>query len=305
MKNNRTLKIGFLIFIGLISIKSIKKWGFNGHRKINRMAVFTLPNEMSGFFKKNLEFITANSTTPDSRRYSNKEEGAGHYIDIEYYVNVQELEKKNWNEINKIIPKDSLYKHGILPWRIIQYKFLLQKAFEQKSYREILKYASELGHYIADAHVPLHTTKNYNGQYTNQLGIHSLWETKIVDLIQNDINYFTEKAYYVEDIEKFIWDIINKSHTEIPIVLIKEKNLSDSILYPKYKFKSNNEKVSYTDKFISDYNLKMNELVSEKIKESIIHLGSIWYTAWIDAGQPILEIKQFKQNIPKEHHECE
>jgi hypothetical protein len=36
-----------------------------------------------------------------------------------------------------------------------------------------------LGHYIGDAHVPLHTTSNYNGQKTNQHGIHGLWESRI------------------------------------------------------------------------------------------------------------------------------
>ena len=31
-----------------------------------------------------------------------------------------------------------------------------------------MKYSAEIGHYIADAHVPLHANSNHNGQFTNQ-----------------------------------------------------------------------------------------------------------------------------------------
>ena len=34
----------------------------------------------------------------------------------------------------------------------------------QKNQTKILRYAAELGHYIADAHVPLHASSNHNGQ---------------------------------------------------------------------------------------------------------------------------------------------
>ena len=302
---SKTLLI--IIILSLISFKNSKKWGFQGHKIINRMAVFTLPLEMVIFFKKNIEYITENSTKPDSRRYSNKKEGAGHYIDLEYYNEIDSLEKYNWKKISSIVSEDSLYKHGILPWRIIQYKYLLQNAFEKKSYKDIVKYASELGHYLADAHVPLHTTKNYNGQLTNQHGIHSLWETKIVNLISNDINYFTNKAIYIENINQFIWNIINNSNKDVKTVLKEEEilNLNKNIV--KYTFPARNEKKTYSDEYIKEYNLKLNGMVSNRIKLAIENLGSIWYTAWVDAGQPTLiekEVQKIKK-MNNEVHECE
>ena len=296
-----------IIILSLISFENSKKWGFQGHKIINRMAVFTLPLEMVIFFKKNIEYITENSTKPDSRRYSNKKEGAGHYIDLEYYNEIDSLETYNWKKISSIVSEDSLYKHGILPWRIIQYKYLLQNAFEKKSYKDIVKYASELGHYLADAHVPLHTTKNYNGQLTNQHGIHSLWETKIVNLISNDINYFTNKAIYIENINQFIWNIINNSNKDVKTVLKEEEilNLNKNIV--KYTFPARNEKKTYSDEYIKEYNLKLNGMVSNRIKLAIENLGSIWYTAWVDAGQPTLiekEVQKIKK-MNNEVHECE
>ena len=184
---------------------------------------------------------------------------------------------------------------------------MLQNAFEKKSYKEIIKYASELGHYLADAHVPLHTTKNYNGQLTNQHGIHSLWETKIVNLISNDINYFTNKAIYIENINPFIWNIIKNSNKDVYMVLKEEETLNLNNNIVKYTFPARNEKKTYSDEYIKEYNLRLNGMVSNRIKLAIENLGSIWYTAWVDAGQPTLiekEVQKIKK-LNNEVHECE
>ena len=66
----------------------------------------------------------------------------------------------------------------------------LQKAFEAKNVDLILKYSADIGHYIGDAHVPLHTTENYNGQMTGQKGIHGLWESRLVEINAEDYDYF-------------------------------------------------------------------------------------------------------------------
>ena len=78
-------------------------------------------------------------------------------------------------------------------------KYKLQKAFERKNVDLILKYSADIGHYIGDAHVPLHTTENYNGKMTNQVGIHGLWGA-VVELISDNYDYFVGKANYVKDV---------------------------------------------------------------------------------------------------------
>ena len=295
-----------IVCISFLSFKNQKKWGFQGHKIINRMAIFTLPKEISIFFKKNIEYITEHSTAPDSKRYTNKKEGAGHFIDMEFYESIDSLEYLSWKNITKKISEDSLYKHGILPWRIIQYKYLLQNAFEKRSTKDIVKYASELGHYVADCHVPLHTTKNYNGQFTNQYGIHSLWETKVVSLIANDLNLFTHKAKYIENLQSYIWDVIHKSNKDVLIVLSTEQNLNNDNLIEKYTFPNINEKKTYSELYIKEYNKRLNGMVGNRIRHSIENLGSIWYTAWVDAGQPILNEKTIKFNKSKtnDYQEC-
>jgi hypothetical protein len=63
---NRFLTLLLLFFI---SGSDIAAWGFFAHRRINRLAVFSLPPEMVGFFKANIQYITENAINPDRRRY--------------------------------------------------------------------------------------------------------------------------------------------------------------------------------------------------------------------------------------------
>ena len=62
-------------------------WGFFGHKKINRVAVFTIPDsELFQFYKKNIDFLTEHAVDPDKRRYAVKGEAEKHFIDIDHYV---------------------------------------------------------------------------------------------------------------------------------------------------------------------------------------------------------------------------
>jgi hypothetical protein len=43
----------------------------------------------------------------------------------------------------------------------------------------------------------------------------------------------------------------------------------------------------------------MNGMVERRLRTAIIAVGSIWYTAWVDAGQPDLSKLQAKQPSPE------
>ena len=79
-------KILCLLFIITLAPAEVEDdWGFYGHRKINRMAVFTLPQELLTFYKPNIHFITKHAVDPDKRRYALKNEAYRHYIDIDHW----------------------------------------------------------------------------------------------------------------------------------------------------------------------------------------------------------------------------
>ena len=166
-------------------------WGFFGHQKINRMAVFTLPSEMIGFYKKHIEYITEHAVDPDKRRYANADEAPRHYIDIDHYGPYAfDSVPKYWKSAVKKYSEDTLIAYGIVPWHIEKMMYRLTEAFKEGNMDLILHYSADLGHYVADSHVPLHTTENYNGQMTNQKGIHGFWESRIPELKSDGYDYF-------------------------------------------------------------------------------------------------------------------
>lgn len=296
--------IPVLLGIGTRS-EQAKKWGFFGHKRINRIATFTLPPEMFGFYKEHIEFLTEHAVDPDKRRYAVDGEAQRHYIDIDHYVkdgeDPFEVVPRKWNDAVEKFSEDTLQAYGIVPWHIKVMKFKLQKAFESKNVDLILKYSADLGHYIGDSHVPLHTTENYNGQLTDQKGIHGLWESRLVEINSENYDYFVGKAEYIENIEDFIWDAVHASHMAVDSVLRIEKELTEA--FPKdkkYSFEQRgNVTVSvYSFEFSQAYHEKMNHMVERRLKASIAAVGSIWYTAWVDAGQP--DLQQLQNTPPSE-----
>lgn len=256
------------------------------------MAVFTLPPEMLGFFKENIEFITDHAVDPDMRRYAVEGEAQRHYIDIDHYgEHAFDSVPRKWDDAVVKYTEDTLQAYGIVPWHIYFMKYRLQKAFESKNIDLILKNAAEIGHYVGDAHVPLHTTENYNGQLTGQKGIHGLWESRIVELDAEEYDYFVGKAQYLSQVLDFAWDAVHTSNNAVDSVLSMEKQLSDSLSADeKYTYEQRGNVIiqTYSKEFCDAYQSMMNGMVERRMRQAIISVGSIWYTAWVDAGQPDL-----------------
>ena len=275
---------------------SVNVWGFYGHRRINRMATFTLPPEMFPFFKKNIEYITEHAVDPDKRRYSTEGEAPRHYIDIDHFViNGQdpfEVMPKHWNDAVNKYSEDTLLSYGIVPWHIEVMIDRLTHAFESMDEARILRNAADLGHYIADAHVPLHTTENYNGQLTNQKGIHGFWESRIPELYADDYDYFMGRAFYLENISDEVWNIVRGSHNAVDTVLSFEKELSEVLSTDakySYETRGNITVKVYSENFTNIYDDMMGDMVERRMTRAIITVGSAWYTAWVKAGQPNLD----------------
>lgn len=279
------------------------------------MAVFTLPPEMIKFYKKNIEYITEHAVDPDKRRYSTEGEAPRHYIDIDHYVHHGEdpfeVMPKKWYDAVDKFSEDTLQAYGIVPWHVNVMVIRLTKAFEAKDYDQILRLSADLGHYIGDSHVPLHTTENYNGQLTGQRGIHGFWESRIPELKAKDYDYFVGRAKYVDNILEDEWETVKQSFGAKDSVLDLERQLNDE--FPKdqkYTFENRGTVLmkTYSEEYASTYNDMLNGMIERRLTKSIITVGSYWYTAWVNAGQPnlndLLE-KQPSEQITKEDNELE
>jgi hypothetical protein len=268
-------------------------WGFFGHQKINRLAVFTLPPEMFGFYKKNIDFITENAVNPDQRRYAVKEEAPRHFIDLDIYRDSLKLllPTFSWREAAEKLSEDTLNRHGIVPWHINFMKFQLTEAFRKKDARRILMLSADIGHYIADANVPLHTTKNYNGQLTNQIGIHGFWESRLPELFSEEYDFFVGQAEYVQIPQKRAWQAVMNAHAALDSVLIFERKLTNQFSDDKkFGFDERNGVTmkNYSKEFSMRYHEMLKNQVERQMRASIKMVGDFWLTCWIDAGQPDL-----------------
>ena len=286
-------------------------WGFFAHQKINYYAVFLLPPEMMVLYKPNISFLSEHAIDPDKRRYAVKEEGAKHFIDIDYYGKYpfDSLPRK-WKDAVAKYSEDTLQSQGIVPWHVQVMLGRLTVAFKEKNYSKIMKNSAELGHYIADSHVPLHANSNHNGQYTNQKGIHGFWESRIPELLaEKEWDFMIGKAVYIKDPGAYIWDRVLESAKASDSVLSFEKELSKEFSADKkYSFEDRKGKVirQYSTAFSLAFNKKLDGMIERRMRLSIQSIASFWYTAWVNAGQPDLKElanKKFSEADIKEFEE--
>ncbi|HWH63093.1 MAG TPA: zinc dependent phospholipase C family protein [Ginsengibacter sp.] len=285
-------KILLVVCLVSITVKSYC-WGFYAHKKINYLAVFLLPPQMLILYKPNIEFITEHAVDPDKRRYAVAAEGPRHYIDIDHYGKYPYTElPHNYNDAIAKFGEDTIIGNGIVPWHIQIMLTRLTKAFKEKNFSSIMKNSAEIGHYIADAHVPLHASSNHNGQFTNQIGIHAFWESRVPELLADkQFDFFIGKAVYIKNPGAFIWDRVLESGREADSVLSIEKELSNQ--FPgdkKYSFENRNNVLvrQYSSEYTIAYNKKLNGMVEHRMRQAIFAVASFWYTAWVNAGQPDL-----------------
>ena len=339
-------------------------WGFFAHRLINRVAVYTLPSEMIGWYKPNIDYIAEHAVDPDKRRYATTHEAVRHYIDLDqwgtlpfdhvpkywdqalalnlelyqvtgidtvyllnaipfqswndtivdidqrlmlvrnhylgqYYEDEQTISCKSLkaffpgikcNEASLIYIDDVFTEHGIVPYHLRSMQSRLTNAFKENNLESIIRTSAEIGHYIGDACVPLHTTSNYNGQLTNQVGIHAFWESRIPELFAvAEFDMVVGSAQYIEDPASYFWNLVLDSHREVQRVLDLEKELS--IRFPTDQQFCFEDRLNQTVKtqcaeYAKAYHLAMDKMVEDRFRVAVKALGDSWYTAWIDAGQP-------------------
>lgn len=366
MKNRHgvvLLLLAVLFSISFTAPKHGNTWGFFAHRRINRLAVFTLPPEMMVFFKPHVDWISDHATDPDMRRYASPDEAPRHFIDLDHYgPPFDSLPRKRFDallqftdlgwvntagdtsylvENQKPVPDDlhkayggfffknvlprlstddasvnadslnafleanglpfhaqsafyreHLAEHGLLPWHLQKMQRDLTEAFRKKDSRRILRLCADIGHYIGDAHVPLHTTSNYNGQKTGQTGIHAFWESRIPELFADeDYDYFVGKAEYIPNTTDYFWQIVFESSALTDSVLALERNLrltfpTDRQMCPDLR--NGVSVITPCRDFAAAYQDAMQGMVERRMRAAIHAVASAWYTAWVDAGQPDL-----------------
>jgi hypothetical protein len=282
------------IITGIAAIVIFSSWGFLVHRTTTQLAVYELPKPMRSFFHEGLPYLVKYSVRPDQRRNDDSTEGPKHIIDLEEYGDSAAWKMPlTWNEALARYSFNTLKKHGYGPYWVVIMKEKLTNAFRKSDRDSILFYAADLAHYVGDMNVPLHTTANYDGQLTNQKGLHSLWETVIPEIQLADFKLSSRhKAHYLKHPEQTVWDAVRRSYSLLPQIFAKEKNASvgftDSTKY-RVQIRNGRESKSYTSAFAKAYSARLGNTINAQLINSSDMIADFWYTAWVDGGKPDLK----------------
>lgn len=280
-----------IVLIGILA--GFGSWGFMAHRTVNQLAIYQLPKQMQPFFYVYKDSLVYNAPRPDQRRNADKDEGHKHFIDMEYFgPSPFDSVPQQWQAAAAKYSIDTMKTYGTLPYAVITTQKKLTEAFRNKNRDSILFYAADLGHYIADAHVPLHTSLNYDGQLTGQQGMHDLWETTVPEAVISSYNLSSKHhAKYISNVTKAIWDIIEHTHSLLPDMFAKEievsKNFTDTTKY-RWQERWGRMRRFYSAPFARAYNEALGTTINEQLIASSESLANFWYTAWVDGGKPNL-----------------
>ncbi|TAG14603.1 MAG: hypothetical protein EAZ13_01565 [Sphingobacteriia bacterium] len=284
-----------LIFTSLllIMVVAFSSWGFLVHKTVHQLAIYQLPAEMSTFFYSNMDKLVYDAVRPDIRRNTDSAEAPKHFIDLEPYGEKAAYRMPmGWEDAVTKYSLDTLNTYGYVPYHIIWMKEQLTKAMREKNKDSIIFYAADIGHYIGDANVPLHTSINYDGQLTNQKGLHSLWESMIPELeIENYNLYSKHKVRYLRKPSQAIWKAIRRAHELLPELLAKEIEVSQQFTEAeKFRVQERRGKPykNYTPAFAKAYAASLKNTINEQLIHSADLIADFWYTCWIDAGKPEL-----------------
>ncbi len=282
-----------LILLSVIVWLTCSSWGFFAHQNINRRAVFILPADMIRFYKNNILYIKDHAVDADKRRYSDTSEAPRHFIDADRYgKNPFDSIPEKWVDAELKYTSIRLIENGIVPWQIERTYFSLVKAFRERDSIRILRLSADLGHYVSDAHVPLHTTENYNGQLSGQTGIHGFWESRLPELFSSEYDFITGPAKYLENPLKEAWKIVRISHNFLDSTLLIEARLNKNLPSDlKFSFSERKDKVErqFSKEYARAYHNALKGMVENQMRASVLMTGSYWFSAWVDAGQPKLK----------------
>ena len=272
------MKLKSFVLIVVAFANFVFGWGDQGHKLINNKAIALLPTEMQSFTKWQ-DYITLHSVDPDNRKRDDKTEAPKHFIDIDFYkefLNGKMVEDKK--ELTAVYGDSMVTRQGLLPWATLDTYNKLIQAFKDKNKDKVLLYTSDLGHYVGDGHQPMHTMLNYNGQLTNQKGVHARYEIKMVDKYIKDIEASITKANVkkVDAPFQFIFDYIADANS------VQSVLLDADITATKMAGSTDN------DEYLRLMWFKTKYVTEIQFQTAVSDCASLIYSAWIEAGKPDL-----------------
>jgi hypothetical protein len=268
------LSLAVLILLCMIGGYNASGWGRDGHIFVNRKVVYHLPNQMMLFIQDSA-FFGAHASDADNRRNDSDTsffaEKWRHFMDIDDYPNFRYLTRS----LDTLIMQfgwERVKQNGTSPWATIWNYDSLVAQLRRADWDRAKLTAADIGHYVGDAHQPLHNTRNYDGQFTNQRGIHARYESTMLSTFLSQLFIIPDSARYIHDRINFIFDYVLHTNSLVDTVLLADtyaKNLSGG---------------AYNATYYNALWERTRRITLDQMQRGTLDLASLWYSAWVDAG---------------------
>ena len=274
----------FALVVSAVHPVGVAAWGFTGHKFITDRAVDLLPPEIRPFFQKSRTTLVEHSIDPDTyRTIGFMDEPPRHFLDMDAYgpLPFKEL-PHDYSEAIARYGRDIVIKNGLVPWRTEEIYNQLREAFRQlptSPYaRDNVKlFSSVIAHYAGDSFQPFHAVLNYDGQLTNQVGIHARFETELFDRYQESLHVVAAPVVQVPSAREFIFNTLTDSYSFVAPILAADLEAIKG-------------RDVYDDGYFEEMWKRTGPIMEKRISGAIGGVASLIASAWIDAGRPALPV---------------
>jgi Secretion system C-terminal sorting domain/S1/P1 Nuclease len=248
-------------------------WGGATHKVINREAVKHLPISLT-LFSNNTLWISQHAADADSVKKFDPTEQYKHFIDIDDYAEFKTGTLSH--NIDSLIAKygsSKVTSIGVVPWAIVSSLDSLTQTLRRGDSTKALQFAADLGHYVGDAHQPLHVTANYDGGQTGNSGIHSRYESSMMGTYLSQIIVTKDQVHFVDKPIDFAFTYITQGN-----------GLVDSILHADNYAKATAGGSTSGSVYYAALWEKTGAMTKVQIQTATVDLACLWYTAAVNAG---------------------
>ncbi|MEO8681410.1 MAG: hypothetical protein ABI665_20345 [Vicinamibacterales bacterium] len=282
------MRLATLALVVALSVPSMASaWGFEAHKLIADRMIDLLPPELKAVFAERRAFIVERSIDPDLwRNVGWDEEPPNHYVDLDnpaFGPFPFEGLPRDYTAAVQKFGKEFIHTQGMLPWRVQEFYGRLQREFESLKRKpapgyavdNIVLYTAILAHYVADGHVPLHSSSNHDGQLTNQQGIHSRWEAELFERNRARLKIAPPAVKPVSNPRDFMFDVLLESNRSVKNVLESDRAAAEGRQF-------------YDDDYFEALAKGALPTLEKRINDSIGGAAAVIIGAWEQAGRPAL-----------------
>lgn len=260
-------------------------WGFEAHRLIADRAIALLPAALRPLFEERRAFIVERSVDPDMWRNAGFEsEPPNHFLDMDHEAFGPypfDALPRDYDAAVQKFGREFVHRQGLLPWRVQEFYGELQRAFESLkrpnpppyTLDNIAFYTAILFHYVSDGHVPLHSVVNYDGQLTNQHGLHGRWESELFERNRASLMIAPAAAHPVTNPRAFMFDVLLASNRSSGAVLDADRKAAEGREF-------------YDDQYFAAFRAAALPGLERRLNDSITAAAAVIAGAWEQAGRP-------------------